>query len=106
VEVQTLIDRDPVSSPPDSPLARAVADAVAAVTGTRPNPGGVPYFTDGCIFAPVLNIPMVICGPGLPRMAHQPDEFVDLPQVAQAAEVFTRAATRFLSSASPGATRH
>jgi succinyl-diaminopimelate desuccinylase len=99
VELQTLIDRDPVSSPPDSPLALTVVDAVASVTGTRPSPGGVPYFTDACIFAPVLNIPMVICGPGLPGMAHQPDEYVDLPQVAQAAEVFARAATGVLGSA-------
>jgi succinyl-diaminopimelate desuccinylase len=96
VEVQTVIDRDPVSSPPDSPLARAVVDAVTAVAGTRPTPGGVPYFTDACIFAPVLNIPMVICGPGLPGMAHQPDEYVDVPQVVQAAEVFARAAAGVL----------
>jgi len=31
-------------------------------------------------------------------MAHQPDEFVDLPQVAQAAEVFARAARELLAS--------
>jgi succinyl-diaminopimelate desuccinylase len=96
VEVKTLVDREPVSSPPDSPLANAVAAAVESVTGTRPRPGGVPYFTDACVFAPVLNIPMVICGPGLPSMAHQPDEYVEVRQVAQAAEVFARAAAALL----------
>jgi succinyl-diaminopimelate desuccinylase len=89
-EIRTLIDREPVACPADTPLARAAADAVAAVNGTRPVPGGVPYFTEACVFVPRLGIPMVICGPGLPTMAHQPDEYVELRQVAQAAEIYAR----------------
>ena len=39
---------------------------------------------------PVLGLPMVICGPGDPRLAHQPDERVELAQVEQAAQVYVR----------------
>jgi succinyl-diaminopimelate desuccinylase len=98
-EVRTLIDREPVACPADTPLARATADAVAAVTGTRPIPAGVPYFTEACVFVPRLGIPMVICGPGHPTMAHQPDEYVELRQVIQAAEVYVRTARSLLCHA-------
>ena len=35
---------------------------------------------------------------GLPGMAHQPDEYVDVAQVAQAADVFARAGARLLGA--------
>jgi succinyl-diaminopimelate desuccinylase len=88
--IETRIDRAPISCPADSPLARALAGAVREVTGQEATPGGVPYFTEACVWVPVLGLPMVICGPGDPRLAHQPDEHVELAQVAQAAEIYTR----------------
>src|SRR5437879_1673720 len=66
--IETLIDRAPVSCPSDTPVAQAAARAVRAVTGREVTPGGVPYFTEGCVFVPVLGLPMVICGPGDPRL--------------------------------------
>jgi succinyl-diaminopimelate desuccinylase len=89
-QTRVLIDRVPVSCPPDTPVARAAAGAVRAVTGQEVIPGGVPYFTEACVFVPVLGLPMVICGPGDPRLAHQPDEHVELRQVEQAARVYVQ----------------
>jgi succinyl-diaminopimelate desuccinylase len=86
--VDARIDRAPVSCPADTPIATAAARAVQRVTGKEARPGGVPYFTEACIFVPVLGLPMVICGPGDPRLAHQPDEYVDLAQVEAAARVY------------------
>jgi succinyl-diaminopimelate desuccinylase len=86
--VEARIDRAPVSCPADTPVATAAARAVRAVTGWEVRAGGVPYFTEACIFVPVLGLPMVICGPGDPRLAHQPDEYVELAQVEQAARVY------------------
>ena len=86
--VEARIDRAPVACPPDTPIAVAAARAVRSVTGKEVSPGGVPYFTEACIFVPVLGLPMVICGPGDPRLAHQPDEYVELAQVEQAARVY------------------
>ena len=86
--IRTLINRAPVSCPTDSPVAAAAARAVRSVTGREVTPGGVPYFTEACVFVPVLGLPMVICGPGDPRLAHQPDEFVELEQLNQAARVY------------------
>jgi succinyl-diaminopimelate desuccinylase len=89
-EVETLIDRAPVACPADTALAASLRAAVTAETGTPPTTGGVPYFTEACVFVPRLGIPMVICGPGDPTLAHQPDEHVPLAQVARAARVYLR----------------
>jgi succinyl-diaminopimelate desuccinylase len=86
--IDCLIDRAPVACPADSPIATAAARAVRSVTGREVTPGGVPYFTEACVFAPVLGLPMVICGPGDPKLAHQPDEHVELAQLEQAARVY------------------
>jgi succinyl-diaminopimelate desuccinylase len=96
VEVEARIDRLPVACDAEHPLADAVSDAVTAVTGERPSPRGVPYFTEACIWAPVLGLPCVICGPGDPRLAHQPDEHVEVRQLEQAAAIYARAAGRML----------
>jgi succinyl-diaminopimelate desuccinylase len=95
--IETLIDRAPVSCPPDTPLAAATARAVRAVTGREITPGGVPYFTEACVFVPALGLPMAICGPGDPRLAHQPDEHVELAQVEQAARIYVQVIRELLA---------
>ncbi len=95
-EVTQVVNQQPVGSPPDSPLALATAEAVQEVTGRRVSFGGVPYFTEACIWAPVLRLPIVICGPGDPSLAHQPDEFVPLAELELAVAIYTRVAQRLL----------
>jgi acetylornithine deacetylase/succinyl-diaminopimelate desuccinylase-like protein len=38
----------------------------------------------------------VICGPGAPGMAHQPDEYVETQQLTDAAEIYVDLALRTL----------
>ncbi len=40
--------------------------------------------------------PAVICGPGEPGMCHQPDEYVDLAELALAARIYQRAVEELL----------
>lgn len=95
-DVAVLSDRQPVSCPRDSELALALAAAVEQVAGVDPTPRGVPYCTEASVWCPVLGIPAVICGPGAPQMAHQPDEYVETTEVEQAAEIYARAAAKLL----------
>jgi succinyl-diaminopimelate desuccinylase len=95
-EVSFLSDRPPVSCPTDSALALVLAEAVRDVAGRDVTPGGVPYCTEACIWVPQLGIPAVICGPGDPGMAHQPDEFVETAELEMAAEIYRRAALKLL----------
>ncbi|MGZ3614233.1 MAG: M20/M25/M40 family metallo-hydrolase [Thermodesulfobacteriota bacterium] len=39
---------------------------------------------------------MIICGPGDPGLAHQPNEHVEISSLVQAVRIFTLAAIRLL----------
>jgi succinyl-diaminopimelate desuccinylase len=78
------------------PLVDATVQAVEAVRRARPSVGGVTYGTDAAHLAPGFDIPMVICGPGEPGMAHQPDEYIEIDQIVQAAEIYASLARRLI----------
>ena len=47
-----------------------------------------PWGTDGGILAKVGNTPTIVIGPGETKMAHYPNEFIDLEEVIQAGKLF------------------
>lgn len=96
-ELRLSSERAAVSSPADTALGQALATAVREIADVDPTPGGVPYCTEGCIWTPQLGIPMVICGPGAPGMAHQPDEYVETRELELAARIYARVAEELLT---------
>jgi succinyl-diaminopimelate desuccinylase len=94
--VDVINDRIPVATSPDEPVVRRFYDIVDTVTGKRPEPKGVNYYTDGVVFAPELEAPIIICGPGKARLAHQPDEYVETNKLVESARIFTLAAAQLL----------
>jgi succinyl-diaminopimelate desuccinylase len=94
--VKVTNDRAPVETSPEEPVVQNIAQVVAEVTGERPIPRGASYYTDGAALVPVLKTPMIICGPGDPRLAHQPNEHVEVSNLVQAARIFALAAVRLL----------
>jgi succinyl-diaminopimelate desuccinylase len=95
--VEVVNDRIPVATSPGEPVVQRFCDIVAEVVGERPVPKGVNYYTDGVVFAPALNAPMIICGPGEAKLAHQPNEYVEVPKMVEAAKIFTLAAVQLLT---------
>lgn len=89
-------DRIPVETSPEEPVVQAFLDIVSEVTGERPVPKGVRYYTDAVAFVPVLKTPMIICGPGDAKLAHQPNEHVEISKLVQSVKIFTLAAAKFL----------
>jgi succinyl-diaminopimelate desuccinylase len=96
VEIEVENDKRPIETDPGERLVDAVVAAATAVRGATPQVGGVTYGTDAAYLAPGYGIPMVICGPGAPGMAHQPDEWVAVEQLVQAAEIYVGVAQRLL----------
>jgi len=47
-----------------------------------------PWGTDGGILGKVGNTPTIVIGPGETKMAHYPNEFIDLAEMVQAAKLF------------------
>ena len=72
------------------------AGIVEEVLGERPTPKGVRYYTDATALAPAFKAPMIICGPGDPKLAHQPNENVMIERLVQAVKIYTLTAGRFL----------
>ncbi|MGI8824516.1 MAG: M20 family metallopeptidase [Chloroflexota bacterium] len=91
VEVWSDQNKPPLETQRSEKLVEATVEAVRSVRG-EPAVGGVTYGTDAAAICPTYGIPMVICGPGAPGMAHQPDENVEVEQLVQAADIYARLA--------------
>lgn len=70
------------STSPDAPVVRAVAAA------TDRAPRTVSYGTEGSLYAPLYDT--VVCGPGSIAQAHTDGEWIEIAQLTEAVEVYTR----------------
>jgi succinyl-diaminopimelate desuccinylase len=96
VEVAIENEQKPLETDRGDSLVDAAVASVESVRGTSPKVGGVTYGTDAAQLGPGFGIPMVICGPGDPGMAHQPDENVEVEQLVLAAEIYADLAQRLV----------
>jgi acetylornithine deacetylase/succinyl-diaminopimelate desuccinylase-like protein len=69
-----------------APIVKLAREAVRA-GGVEDEPMGVAYCTDGCDFAE-RGVPLVVLGPGDIAQAHTAEEWIEIAQVEQAAEVY------------------
>lgn len=76
----------------NSPWIAKLADSVRTVAGRTAKQLAVPYGTDASTIAEA-GIPSVVFGPGDIAQAHTKDEWVELIQVEQAADILFRLAT-------------
>jgi succinyl-diaminopimelate desuccinylase len=96
-EVRTVNERVPLDIPFDDPQVQAFVRVRDQVTGQSSTPIAATYATDGSVFVPAYQAPMVICGPGLPEKAHQPNEYVEIARLIEAARIYTLAALALLT---------
>jgi succinyl-diaminopimelate desuccinylase len=96
VELEVQEDVGSLETDRAEPLIAAMIASARTVRGEEPVVGGVTYGTDAAYLGPGFNIPMVICGPGAQGMAHQPDEYVEVEQLVQAAAIYADLAQRLL----------
>jgi succinyl-diaminopimelate desuccinylase len=97
VSVELLDFKPPVTTPADHPFVQLCTETCEQVMGAPPAVEGVPYYTDGSILAPALDIPMVIIGPGEVGRSGSVDEYVELDKLARSADIFAGIARRYLS---------
>jgi succinyl-diaminopimelate desuccinylase len=98
LRIEVEVDQDVTALETDRShrLVEAAVTSVHAVRGKDPAVGGVTYGTDGAHLGPGFNMPVVICGPGAQGMAHQPDEYVEVEQLVDAAQIYVDLAHRLL----------
>ncbi|MFF2877868.1 peptidase [Gottfriedia sp. NPDC057991] len=71
----------------DSELVQTLQRNYLETTKQTPVVEAAPWGTDGGLFTQILTIPMIVFGPGETKVAHYPDEFIDLDQMFLAAEI-------------------
>ncbi len=89
--------RPAILQPEDAPLVQTMG-AVNRYLGLDPTLTGFSMGTDGRFFAS-RGYPTVIYGPGDPRVAHQPDEWVEVAELVQCARAYALAGLAILGPA-------
>jgi len=93
VELTPVVDLEGMRTGEDDPFVRQVRDALAEVTGARPDPGAATYFTDASVLTPAYGgIPTVVLGPGEMALCHQTDEYCLVARIEEAVEAYVRIA--------------
>ena len=99
-EAPYLVERG-LDGHPDSPLVRAIQDAIRASCGDGIDvtPTGVPYGTDASHVWGLTGTPTVVLGPGDIAQAHTADEWVELSEVRHCADIYEHVMRSFVSRA-------
>lgn len=97
IEVRSINERVPLDIPFDDPYVQTFVRQRDLVTSDASVPTAATFATDGSVFVPAYDAPMVICGPGLPEKAHQPNEYVEISRLVESARIYTLAALDLLT---------
>ena len=97
IEVRAINERIPLDIPFDDPYVQSFVKQRDLVIGDASMPTAATFATDGSVFVPAYDAPMVICGPGLPEKAHQPNEYVEISKLVESARIYTLAALDLLT---------
>ena len=73
----------------NTPVDSEAVKFVHALTGGN-STGKITFGTEGGLFQKALGTPAVVCGPGNIAVAHKPDEYVSLAQMAQCDRMMER----------------
>ncbi len=88
-------DRPYVEKHEDAPLLKALKEACGAVTGTEPEVGPFPGYTDTAVAAGILGCKNAMSyGPGSLERAHKPDEFVPTDDILRCEQVLKELVNR------------
>lgn len=74
-------------------LAGCLTEAVASVTGEKHPGTGLPFWTDAALAGYYTGKPAFVLGPGSIAQAHSNDEYVEIAQLEQSAEIYYRMVT-------------
>jgi succinyl-diaminopimelate desuccinylase len=96
VEVAFLADRPCTYTDEQEPIVESASWATRQIWKKEPVFGGVPGATDGTFLRSSKGIPIVTMGAGDRQVPHQVDEWVDLDQLIDTANIYALTALRYL----------
>lgn len=93
-ECNVLLNRTPVLT---SSASSIIQTALSLKGLEESDCAGVSYYTDASVLNPHSEIPTLIYGPGNEKLAHQPDEWVDVSAYVRSIAFYKELAIRFLN---------
>ena len=87
----------PSAIDPAHELVHAAREAAGVVFGREVPTGVMPGFTDGTSWSEEGMPAIPAFGPGLLPLAHQPNEYVTVEEIVEAARIYALTALRYLS---------
>ncbi|WP_339787313.1 peptidase [uncultured Imperialibacter sp.] len=84
----------------DHPFAELMKENFEAIYERKLKIEASPWGTDAGLLGKVGNIPSLVIGPGETKMAHYPNEFIEIKEVIQAAKLFALTLTSWCGVAS------
>ncbi|MBO8173557.1 MAG: M20 family metallopeptidase [Bacillaceae bacterium] len=93
LEIKPILNLPGIGTDPEAEIVQA---ACSVMNKSRDDVKGVNYFTDGSVFSRYAAGDIVILGPGIPELAHQPDEYVDIERYLEAVSIYYGMAQAYL----------
>ena len=96
-DMRVVAERLPVASDPHAPIVASVLKLLEQ-RGRQETPKATPgYATDASVFQPASGVPFLIFGPGIPQLAHQPDEYIDINTYLESIELYCALAQEYVA---------
>lgn len=94
-EMEVLNDRPPVSTSTEIPLMALARQVYRDISGRQAVFRAANYYTDASVLSVPHQIPTLIYGPGDDRVAHQPDEFIQVEAYLASIHFYYHLAKRY-----------
>ncbi|MCS6908454.1 MAG: M20 family metallopeptidase [Anaerolineales bacterium] len=96
--IRLTYELPPAETPQEAEAVQKFLFAAKAHCGVDLPIVKVPFATEAGVFVPTLGLSTLILGPGDPALAHQPDEFVGIAEMEEAARLYIAAAVEMLAA--------
>ncbi|SHI60532.1 M20 family metallopeptidase [Desulfofundulus thermosubterraneus] len=95
-EVEIINDRPSVDTPMNHELVKMGEKVASQTLGREVAIEGVSYYTDAAVLIPPTKLPFFIFGPGEARLAHQPNEYIEISKLLEAISFYCNFAIEYL----------
>ncbi|MBY7144465.1 M20 family metallopeptidase [Virgibacillus sp. NKC19-3] len=95
VELNVMNDLPALANEENNHFVQLALDVNHDLYGMPKEEKGANYYTDASVYGPALNVPIVIYGPSDERLAHQPNEYVEIKQYFKAIEYYATMAMKY-----------
>jgi succinyl-diaminopimelate desuccinylase len=90
VTLEPFVSLGAVATDHKNPFVQLVFSVMQEVLASPIEPRALPFFTDGSVFSQNSAAPIVVLGPGDPKMAHKTDEYCRVDKIYEAQQCYLR----------------